>query len=172
MKRPASIIAALSVAVLGACADKPPPPPATPNAASTARSPVGQVSPTLGMSEDIAKACNIRFGSVDQAPKFDYDDDTLLPADRDILQQVAVCVTTGPLKGRSLRLVGHADPRGEPEYNMALGARRAGSARSFLTHLGVDPAKLTTTSRGELDAKGTDEEGWRRDRRVDILLLR
>jgi peptidoglycan-associated lipoprotein len=172
MKRPASIFAALAAVALGACADNAPPTPVAPNAASPVRSPVGQVSPSLGLSQDIAAACKIEFGSVDHAPKFDFDDDELLPADRDVLQQVAVCVTTGPLKGRALRLVGHADPRGEPEYNMALGARRAGSARSFLTHLGVDPAKLATTSRGELDATGKDEEGWRRDRRVDILLQR
>jgi len=39
-----------------------------------------------------------------------------------------------------------------------------------LSSLGVDRATLTLSSRGKLDATGTDESGWLRDRRVDILL--
>ena len=88
----------------------------------------------------------------------------------DVLAQIAKCVTTGPLAGRALELVGRADPRGESEYNMALGERRASSVREYLSRLGVDRAKLIESSRGKLDAMGTDENGWRRDRRVDILL--
>lgn len=160
---------AIAAVAIGACADKVPPPP-TSLAASMTRPPVTSVSPHLGMAQDIATACNIKFAGIDNAPKFEFDQVELLPEDRNVLEQVAVCVTRGPLKGRALRLIGHADPRGEPEYNLTLGAQRAGSAFSFLTHLGVDPNKLATTSRGELDATGIDEAGWRRDRRVDILL--
>jgi peptidoglycan-associated lipoprotein len=163
------LFAIVAVAALEACADKPPPAPTT-AAARVDRPSVTSVSPSLGMAQDLATACNIKFGVVDSAPKFEFDQVELLPEDRNVLEQVAVCVTTGPLKGRALRLIGHADPRGEPEYNMTLGAQRAGSARSFLTHLGVDPKKVATTSRGELDATGIDQAGWRRDRRVDILL--
>lgn len=36
-------------------------------------------------------------------------------------------MTTGSLKGRSLRLVGRADPRGEVEYNFVLGESHAGN---------------------------------------------
>jgi peptidoglycan-associated lipoprotein len=53
---------------------------------------------------------------------------------------------------------------------MALGERRAGSASRYLTALGVDGGKLAETSRGKLDATGSDEHGWARDRRVDIVL--
>jgi len=90
--------------------------------------------------------------------------------DRAVLDQVATCVTTGPLKGRSLDLVGHADPRGEAEFNLVLGDKRARSAWKYLADRGVDKGKLAETSRGELDASGTDETGWERDRRVDIVL--
>jgi peptidoglycan-associated lipoprotein len=34
----------------------------------------------------------------------------------------------------------------------------------------MDKGKIAATSRGELDASGTDEDGWARDRRVDLLL--
>jgi peptidoglycan-associated lipoprotein len=122
------------------------------------------------VSDDIARACKIDFNHVDSAPRFDFDRSALLPSDRAILAQVATCVTTGPLRGRALELVGRADARGDVEYNMALGEHRAGSARECLAQLGVDKAKIAETSRGKLDATGTDEAGWARDRRVDILL--
>lgn len=124
----------------------------------------------VNVSDEILRRCNIQFGNVDRAPKFDYDEAELLPEDRDVLEQVAKCLTTGPLKGRHLGLVGRADPRGEAEYNMVLGEYRADTVRDYLTHLGIAFQDIANTSRGELDAKGTDEDGWRRDRRVDIIL--
>lgn len=170
MKRAHVIAFAVSVFSFASfgCADKPPAAPAT--VTSAPRPSISSASPHVGLGQDIVEACNIKFQAKNVAPRFDYDQSDLLPEDRDLLQRVAICVTTGPLRGRALRLVGHADPRGEAEYNMTLGALRAGSASSFLTHLGVDPKKLAQSSRGELDATGDTEEGWRHDRRVDILL--
>jgi peptidoglycan-associated lipoprotein len=156
-----------------ACASKPPPvrEPNIVETASVRPQPAnGNARGTVGVSDDIARACNIQFGSVDRAPKFDFAETDLLPEDRSLLQQVAPCITTGPLKGRGLRLVGRADPRGEVEYNMTLGAHRADTVRRYLADLGVDAKKVGETSRGKLDATGTDENGWRRDRRVDIML--
>jgi len=124
----------------------PPPPNAT---AATAGS--------IQLSNELSSACRIQFGDVDRAPKFDFD-------------QVARCVTSGPLKGRALLLVGRADPRGEAEYNMVLGEHRADSVARYLESLGVPGDKIAETSRGKLDATGTDEETWRKDRRVDIAL--
>jgi len=137
----------------------PPPPNAT---AATAGS--------IQLSNELSSACRIQFGDVDRAPKFDFDQSELLPEDREILDQVARCVTSGPLKGRALLLVGRADPRGEAEYNMVLGEHRADSVARYLESLGVPGDKIAETSRGKLDATGTDEETWRKDRRVDIAL--
>jgi peptidoglycan-associated lipoprotein len=122
------------------------------------------------VSDEILKACEIHFGNADAAPKFDFDKSDLRSEEHGLLQEVATCVTTGPLKGRPLNLVGRADPRGEVEYNFLLGESRAGSVSSALMQLGVDSSQLSTTSRGKLDAIGTDEVGWQRDRRVDIDL--
>jgi outer membrane protein OmpA-like peptidoglycan-associated protein len=94
----------------------------------------------------------------------------LLPEDRDVLDQVAGCLSTGPLHGRTVQLVGRADPRGTEEYNLGLGARRAAGVREYLQHLGVSPGQLSQTTRGALDATGTDEAGWHDDRRVDLRL--
>jgi peptidoglycan-associated lipoprotein len=128
-------------------------------------------SASIHVGDDLAKACHMDFGSVDRAPKFDFDRSMLLPDDRSVLDQVAKCVTTGPLKGRRLQLIGRADPRGEVEYNMVLGESRADSVLEYLTALGVSKSIVTESSRGKLDATGTDEDGWRRDRRVDVDLL-
>ncbi len=99
---------------------------------------------------------------------FDYDSRDL-PADaRQVLSRLAGCVTTGTLKGAKVLLTGHCDPRGEYEFNMVLGAERAENVKSLLGGLGVDATKMTTSSRGKLDATGTDESGWAQDRRVDI----
>jgi peptidoglycan-associated lipoprotein len=77
-------------------------------------------------------------------------------------------MTSGTLKGRKVLLTGHCDARGENEHNMGLGAERSERARTFLTSLGVPSERVMTSSRGKLDAVGTDEAGWAKDRRVDI----
>jgi peptidoglycan-associated lipoprotein len=122
------------------------------------------------VSDELARLCKIQFANVDRSPKFDFDEASLVPEDRAVLEQVAKCVTEGPMKGRKLGLVGRADPRGDSEYNMILGEQRADSVRVYLARLGVAEEKMLLTSRGELDSEGKDEDGWKSDRRVDILL--
>jgi peptidoglycan-associated lipoprotein len=70
-----------------------------------------------------------------------------------------------------VKLVGRADPRGTQEYNMALGARRSSSVMSYLTALGVPSTQMRETSRGALDATGSDQAAWQADRRVDVDIL-
>jgi peptidoglycan-associated lipoprotein len=164
LRTSALLVTALACLSLSACAKKPA---RSPELETTgARVPRANVN----LSEDLIALCKIQFGDAQRAPKFDYDEAALLPEDRDVLEQVAKCVTTGPLKGRRLALVGRADPRGEVEYNMVLGDHRADSVRDYLAKLGVSMGSMEQTSRGELDADGTDEDGWRRDRRVDVNL--
>jgi hypothetical protein len=99
---------------------------------------------------------------------FDYDSRDLPPDARKVLERLAGCVTTGSLKGAKVLLTGHCDPRGEYEFNMALGAERAEGVKTMLSGLGVPTAHVTTSSRGKLDAAGTDEATWAQDRRVDV----
>lgn len=153
-----------------ACGGETPPAQAPPRPV-VAATPPAPPPPTLAkrpvnVSDDIRAICNLPTPK--EAPKFDFDGADLSPTDREVLQGLAKCMTDGALKGKSVRLVGHADPRGEPEYNMALGAKRASGVKDFLSGLGVGAGQLQETTRGELDAKGTDEESWLLDRRVDI----
>lgn len=129
-------------------------------------------TPSLTVSDAIARACGIapRGDGKNLAPSFEFDSAALAEADREVLAEVAKCLTEGALRGKSLALVGRADARGEEEYNMTLGESRADAVKRYFVGLGVGRERLRSTSRGELDATGKDEEGWARDRRVDIEL--
>lgn len=168
------VLVALASAACGG-KDKPPQTPtdATPAPAdTTATSAPPKNNMAVNVDDDIVKACNLKFENVEEAPKFDYDSEALTQGEKNVLEAIAKCLTTGPLKGRSVELVGRADPRGETEYNMTLGAKRARQVHSFLAQLGVPADKMRETSKGELEATGKDEEGWRKDRRVDVRLIK
>ncbi len=128
-----------------------------------------QVSPGLAIGADIIAACGIKVVGAAN-PKFDYDKDELAPEDRAVLDQIATCLTTGALKGKAVALIGRADPRGTEEYNLGLGSRRSESVSQYLARLGVGKPQLGVTTRGALDASGSDEASWQQDRRVDIQL--
>ena len=128
----------------------------------------GLETPGLRVSDEIARLCGLP--KQESAATFDFDSDAIGDQDRAVLSALATCLSQGALKGRGLALTGRADPRGEPEYNMSLGESRADSVRRYLHDLGVQGERLRATSRGELDATGTDEAGWAHDRRVDIDL--
>jgi peptidoglycan-associated lipoprotein len=132
-----------------------------------------QISPGIAMSGDLATMCNIKAAAArpnPTTPQFDYDKDELTPDDRTALDQLATCLTTGPLKGKAVALIGRADPRGTEEYNLGLGSRRAASVGQYLGRLGVAAPQLAVSTRGALEAAGTDEASWKQDRRVDIQL--
>ena len=171
---PVVVLALASSSLLLACAETRPAVPASaaPPAESRSAAPRGRssavvpTSGTVAISEEVRRACGIR----DEDAYFAFDSSTILSIDVTPLDAVARCFTAGPLKGRSLRLVGHADPRGSAEYNMTLGQGRADSVEGYLGRRGVSREKIGTTSRGAIDATGTSEAGWAHDRRVDVML--
>jgi peptidoglycan-associated lipoprotein len=114
----------------------------------------------------IQELCGI---AADQA-NFDFDSAKLSKPAKTTLDALADCFLTGPGVGKNMNLVGHADPRGTEDYNFALGQKRAGSVGGYLKKKGLGKERAATSSRGELDATGTDEAGWAADRRVDIML--
>ena len=164
MKKLALIIAAPLLVLTMACgSDKKPTPvaPVTPQPEpppTVTSAPAKPANSAVNVDDAITKACNLKFANDEAAPKFDFNSEDLSQPEKDILEQIAKCLTTGPLKGRAVDLVGRADPRGETEFNMTLGAKRARAAHQFLASAGVAGDKLFDTSRGELDATGTDEK--------------
>ncbi|MBX6423863.1 OmpA family protein [Thermosulfurimonas sp. F29] len=72
-----------------------------------------------------------------------------------------------------VELQGNCDERGDRDYNLALGEKRALEVRRFLINLGVSPERLSTVSFGEERplAPGHDEASWAINRRVDLVIV-
>jgi peptidoglycan-associated lipoprotein len=66
----------------------------------------------------------------------------------------------------SVQVAGNTDDRGTEEYNLALGQRRANSARDYLVAKGVSSARISTISYGKdrPTALGDDEQAWAQNR--------
>jgi peptidoglycan-associated lipoprotein len=71
-----------------------------------------------------------------------------------------------------IRIEGNCDERGTNEYNMALGERRAQSAKKYLVNLGVPMHRINTMSYGEEKPLlyGHDEYSWAQNRRADFVI--
>ncbi len=71
-----------------------------------------------------------------------------------------------------IRIEGNCDPRGTKEYNMALGERRAQSAKKYIENLGVEGSRMTTISFGEerILLHGHDELSYAQNRRDDFVI--
>jgi len=96
---------------------------------------------------------------------FEFDKSTLTPAAQDNLMRKAEWLRENP--DTMVTIGGHCDDRGTNEYNLALGDRRAESAKAFLVDLGIDASRLTTISYGEerpVDPRN-NEEAWAKNRR-------
>lgn len=146
-------------------------PPPEPLGRANAQPAVAPNTPTasnVAISEDVLRACNIP----DSDAYFAFDSSRLTTFDHGPLDAVSACFTRGPMSGRKLHLVGHADPRGSADYNVTLGQSRADAVASYLDTHGMSSDKTKATSRGAMDATGQNETGWAHDRRVDVLLAK
>jgi peptidoglycan-associated lipoprotein len=100
---------------------------------------------------------------------FDFDQSLIREDARPVLAAIAEYMKKNP--GAKLVVEGHCDERGTAEYNMALGERRAESARTYLVSLGVPAGSLSTVSFGKerpLDP-GHNEDAWAKNRRGHFL---
>lgn len=97
---------------------------------------------------------------------FDYDRASLTEQGREQLARSAEILRRYPQF--LVTFEGHCDERGTPEYNLALGERRAFTARDYLESLGVDEGRLRTMSYGEERPVCSDsaEPCWRQNRRA------
>ncbi|OAM87746.1 OmpA family protein [Termitidicoccus mucosus] len=130
----------------------------------------GTLDPNGGLGERSAAAAGAEqkglFGDV----YFDFDQSAIKASERSKLQAAKDHLAQHPTA--RIRLDGHCDWRGTAEYNLALGDRRANSAKRYLTSIGVAADKIDTVSHGSLNAteKGTAAE-MAKDRRVEIVVL-
>ena len=79
----------------------------------------------------------------------------------------------GDGKAYSLLVEGHCDERGTEQYNLALGDKRAHTAKEYLATLGVDGSRIRTVSYGEERPfdPGHDESAWSKNRRAHLVIV-
>jgi peptidoglycan-associated lipoprotein len=101
---------------------------------------------------------------------FDFDKYDIQPADAAILKENAALLKK--YTNVKIQIEGHCDERGTNEYNLALGERRANSAKNYLMTLGVSPGRISAISYGEerpIDS-GHNEEAWGKNRRAHTII--
>jgi peptidoglycan-associated lipoprotein len=147
-----TIGAMTAVALLAACSSKPETSAATGYGASAATS-----GPVPGSQEDLV-------ANVGDRVFFAFDSAQLSGDARGTLDRQSGWLGRYPQV--SVQVAGNADNRGTEEYNLALGQRRANSARDYLVARGVNSARINTISYGKdrPTALGDNEEAWAQNR--------
>ncbi len=164
---------ALVAAVAACSSDKTPPQAPTSlaheNSEQRSQTARNEADTTVHISDEIMTACQLPQ-TAEASPHFDVAESTLRPHGQNVLDDVARCAKDGNLRGRVITIIGHSDPRGTAKSNQELSADRADAARNYMVAHGIASQNLRVEARGESDAHGTDQAGWRLDRRVDFEL--
>jgi len=103
---------------------------------------------------------------------FDVGKYDIRPEDAEILKGIATFLMKYP--NVKVQIEGHCDERGIAEYNLALGERRANSAKNHLVSLGISADRIFTISGVKEDKPldpGHNEETWAKNRRVHFVIL-
>lgn len=101
---------------------------------------------------------------------FDYDDSSLRSDAEDVLNANAGVLLDNMWV--NVMIEGHCDERGTVEYNLALGERRALSAKTYLVSYGIDESRISVISYGKerpVDP-GHTEEAWAKNRRAHFVV--
>jgi outer membrane protein OmpA-like peptidoglycan-associated protein len=105
------------------------------------------------------------------AIQFEFDRDTLLPQNRELLSRIAGILLTS--KGYQITVYGHTDDVGSEAYNQELSARRAQTVRNYLVEAGVSPDIIATKGYGKNRplVEGKTAEARAKNRRVEIAIV-
>ncbi|TAJ91197.1 peptidoglycan-associated lipoprotein Pal [bacterium] len=155
-------------------------PPATTTSQPAVSAPAPQAtSQQSSAGRETAASSSLEAARRGQAPApsplkdayFDFDRYDLRADAREALKTNA-----GWLKANAsarVEIEGHADERGTNEYNLALGAKRAQSAKDYLATLGISKERLSTISYGEElpVCKQHSEECWQKNRRAHFVII-
>ena len=121
-----------------------------------------------GEVEVVEESVTVESVTVDlETVYFAFDSSAIRSDTRPVLQGNAEQLTA---TGVPVRLEGFCDERGDEEYNLALGERRANSVKQYLENLGVAGSQMRTISYGEAKpaVPGHTEAAWRYNRRVEF----
>ncbi|MFU7529490.1 peptidoglycan-associated lipoprotein Pal [Qipengyuania sp. ASV99] len=170
VSKTATAVLLTSALALGACSKKAPeelpPPPVTtpaPTATPTPTAPTGATVGTQAHFENAVGSSSVIY--------FDTDRFNIDSTDAAALQAQAQYFARFPQL--TFTVEGHADERGTREYNLALGERRANSAKNYLVSLGVSADRIRTLSYGKERpvALASNETAWARNRRAASIII-
>ncbi|MEK7772768.1 MAG: peptidoglycan-associated lipoprotein Pal [Deltaproteobacteria bacterium] len=123
---------------------------------------------SLGVNDELTK--NARESGSLYTIHFDYDKFNIREEDKPLLVKNARWLNLN--QAVNVRIEGYADERGESEYNVALGDKRARSVEKYLEDMGIKKDRLATISYGEENPAdpGHDEGAWAKNRRAEFKI--
>ena len=166
------------VLLAAACAPKKPPatmeaPPASARPETPAAAPMDRPATVETGASSIVPGSqdDLRAQAGGDTVLFAYDSYELDGEARATLLKHATWLRANP--NVRVTLEGHCDERGTCEYNLALGDRRANSAKNFLATQGIDVARLSTISYGKEKpaVDGADEAAYAWNRRAVTMVM-
>ena len=158
---------------MGAAAEKTAPKPGEPGYEKIYEESMAAKDESLEAQAALAKEHEVLEGRT-SAPLlpvyFDFDKSNIRADQRDRIEKNALFLKEN--NEIRIRIEGNCDERGTNEYNMALGERRALSAKKYLVNLGIHEDRMHTLSYGEEKPllHGHDEYSWAQNRRDDFVL--
>lgn len=166
----ATLLAATALVAVAGCAKKRPEtlPPAP---VGTEGAPTGEQTGPVDGAIVPGSDADFRRSVTSNTVNFGLDQSDIDDTARGILDSQVQWLTRYP--NVRVTLEGHCDERGTREYNLALGERRANSAKNYLVSRGVSAARITTVSYGKERpaALGSDEQSYAQNRRAVTVVL-
>jgi len=172
-----SLAVAAVLLLAAACSKKPPAktePEPTPTPATTpipvSVAPVPRPQPTPAATPSVLSEPLAKLSGYLNPAFFDLDKADIRPDAKDVLGANSEFLRKYPTI--KVTIEGYCDERGTREYNMALGQRRASSAKEYLISLGIDGSRLTIISFGKERpfCTGHDESCWQKNRRAQFTV--
>ena len=157
---------------------KPAPPPPAPQPRLTPPPPRVEPTPPPARLDTTPKVNTDSIEAVNRAREallaklyFDFDRSDLREDQRGVLDAKLPVLRANP--GVRIRIEGNADERGSDEYNMALGMRRAQTARQYLVDHGIDAGRIDIVSYGEERpvCQEHEESCWSQNRRDEFVIV-
>jgi len=150
------------------CVAPPPPPPPPPPPAMC------QYNPNIPANDPACVpplAPTVDTTAITGPIYFDFDKSTIRPDAAATLDRKIPWLQANP--GMRIRIEGNADERGSDEYNLALGQRRAASAKRYLVDHGIAADRFDLVSYGEERPVCTEhnEACWQQNRRDDFRIV-
>ncbi len=167
----ATAILLTSALALGACSrsapeELPPPQVGTATPTPTTPTPTAPTGPSVGSQAHFEQA-------VGQSAVIYFDTDRFNIDSSDAASLQAQAQYFARFPSLTFTIEGHTDERGTREYNLALGERRANSAKNYLISLGVSPDRIRTVSYGKERpvALASNAGAWAQNRRAASIII-